>query len=148
MAAPRRAQRVAVIASVAAADIAPGSSSPAPEPSEPSALSQSAAEGDAADADRSAALVAERKQALSTSVVQWYPGHIARAERQLKEQLKLVDVVLEVRDARALVATHHPQVRHRTNALQCHAAGLLGVCVAGRVPERARPCDMTACSTL
>ena len=32
--------------------------------------------------------------------VQWYPGHIARAERQLKSQLKLVDVVLEVRDAR------------------------------------------------
>ena len=33
--------------------------------------------------------------------VQWYPGHIARAERQLKSQLKLVDVVLEVRDARS-----------------------------------------------
>ena len=28
---------------------------------------------------------------------QWYPGHIARAERQLKEQLRLVDVVLDVR---------------------------------------------------
>ncbi|KAL6758082.1 P-loop containing nucleoside triphosphate hydrolase protein [Haematococcus lacustris] len=43
-------------------------------------------------------------------MVQWYPGHIARAERQLKEQLKMVDVVLEVRDARIPVATHHPQV--------------------------------------
>ena len=36
-------------------------------------------------------------------VVQWYPGHIARAERQLKAQLKLVDVVLEVRDARQVL---------------------------------------------
>ncbi|MBQ6516468.1 ribosome biogenesis GTPase YlqF [bacterium] len=32
--------------------------------------------------------------------IQWYPGHIAKAERQLKEQLKLVDVVVEVLDAR------------------------------------------------
>lgn len=42
--------------------------------------------------------------------IQWYPGHIAKAERSLKEQLKLVDVVLEVRDARIPLATHHPQV--------------------------------------
>ena len=33
-------------------------------------------------------------------LVQWYPGHIAKAERRLKEQLNMVDVVLEVRDAR------------------------------------------------
>lgn len=43
-------------------------------------------------------------------VVNWYPGHIARAERQLKEQLKLVDVVLEVRDARIPVSTSHPEI--------------------------------------
>lgn len=41
--------------------------------------------------------------------IQWYPGHIAKAERQLKEQLKRVDVVLEVRDARIPLTTHHPQ---------------------------------------
>jgi len=43
-------------------------------------------------------------------LIQWYPGHIARAERQLKEQLKRVDVVLEVLDARIPIASHHPQV--------------------------------------
>ncbi|HLO49587.1 MAG TPA: ribosome biogenesis GTPase YlqF [Kamptonema sp.] len=42
--------------------------------------------------------------------IQWYPGHIAKAERKLKEQLKRVDVVLEVRDARIPLATHHPQI--------------------------------------
>ena len=42
--------------------------------------------------------------------IQWYPGHIAKAERQLAEQLKRVDVVLEVRDARIPLATHHPQI--------------------------------------
>jgi ribosome biogenesis GTPase A len=47
---------------------------------------------------------------LSTPEIHWYPGHIARAQRQLQEQLKKVDVVLEVRDARIPSATHHPFV--------------------------------------
>ncbi|MCG5056756.1 MAG: ribosome biogenesis GTPase YlqF [Limnoraphis sp. WC205] len=42
--------------------------------------------------------------------IQWYPGHIAKAERSLQEQLKRVDVVFEVRDARIPLSTHHPQV--------------------------------------
>ena len=31
--------------------------------------------------------------------IHWYPGHIAKAERKLKEQLSLVDAVIEVLDA-------------------------------------------------
>jgi len=34
------------------------------------------------------------------SHIHWYPGHIAKAERALKEKLNLVDVILEVLDAR------------------------------------------------
>lgn len=47
----------------------------------------------------------------SIPAIQWYPGHIAKAERQLQDQLKRVDVVLEVRDARIPMATHHPRVK-------------------------------------
>lgn len=47
---------------------------------------------------------------MSTPPIQWYPGHIAKAERLLTDQLKKVDVVLEVRDARIPFATHHPNV--------------------------------------
>lgn len=47
---------------------------------------------------------------MTTPPIQWYPGHIAKAEKALKEQLKLVDVVLEVRDARIPLSTHHPKV--------------------------------------
>ncbi|TQD85946.1 hypothetical protein C1H46_028492 [Malus baccata] len=43
--------------------------------------------------------------------VQWYPGHIAKTEKELKNQLKLMDVVIEVRDARIPMSTSHPQVR-------------------------------------
>jgi ribosome biogenesis GTPase A len=45
------------------------------------------------------------------AIGQWYPGHIAKSEKELKEQLKLIDVVIEVRDARIPMSTGHPQVR-------------------------------------
>ncbi len=44
------------------------------------------------------------------SIIQWYPGHIAKAEKQLQKQLKLVDVVLEVIDARIPIASQHPDI--------------------------------------
>ena len=46
-----------------------------------------------------------------TPPIQWYPGHIAKAEKNLLEQLKRVDVVLEVRDARIPLASTHPQIQ-------------------------------------
>ncbi len=49
-------------------------------------------------------------QNYKLNLIQWYPGHIAKAERRLKDQLNLVDVVLEVRDARIPMATRHPQI--------------------------------------
>jgi ribosome biogenesis GTP-binding protein YlqF len=56
---------------------------------------------------------------IQTHTVQWYPGHIARAERQLKEQLKMVDVVLEVRDARIPVSTCHPSLNQWLGSKPC-----------------------------
>ena len=47
---------------------------------------------------------------MATPEIQWYPGHIAKAEKALQEQLKRVDVVLEVRDARIPLATLHPKL--------------------------------------
>jgi ribosome biogenesis GTPase A len=49
-------------------------------------------------------------ESMTSPSIQWYPGHIAKAERALLEQLKKVDVVLEVRDARIPLSTCHPQV--------------------------------------
>ena len=42
--------------------------------------------------------------------IHWYPGHIAKAERQLKEQLSLVDVVIEVRDARLPLSSSYADI--------------------------------------
>lgn len=46
----------------------------------------------------------------AVNMVQWYPGHIAKAEKELKEQLRAVDIVLEVRDGRIPMSTRHPQI--------------------------------------
>ena len=37
--------------------------------------------------------------------INWYPGHMARAIREIKEKLKLVDIVFEIRDARSPLAS-------------------------------------------
>ncbi len=43
--------------------------------------------------------------------IHWYPGHIAKAERQLKEQLKLIDVVIEVLDARIPISSTYNDIK-------------------------------------
>lgn len=43
--------------------------------------------------------------------IHWYPGHIAKAERQLKEKLSLVDVVIEVRDARIPLSSSYANIK-------------------------------------
>lgn len=40
--------------------------------------------------------------------IQWYPGHMTRARRMMAENLKLIDVVVELADARAPMATRNP----------------------------------------
>ncbi|MGB7086808.1 MAG: ribosome biogenesis GTPase YlqF [Phormidesmis sp.] len=47
---------------------------------------------------------------MAVPSIQWYPGHIAKAEKALQEQIKRVDVVLEVRDARIPLSTLHPKL--------------------------------------
>ncbi len=40
--------------------------------------------------------------------INWYPGHMAKTRRQLEEDLKLIDVVVEIVDARAPSACRNP----------------------------------------
>ena len=46
--------------------------------------------------------------------IQWYPGHIAKAEKKLKEQTSLVDIVLEVIDARIPLSTSYENIEKLT----------------------------------
>ncbi len=42
--------------------------------------------------------------------IHWYPGHIAKAEKKLKEQINIVDVVIEVLDARIPQSSMYPDI--------------------------------------
>tara|TARA_Y100001978_G_C23681187_1_gene429133 strand:- start:1153 stop:2025 length:873 start_codon:yes stop_codon:yes gene_type:complete len=44
--------------------------------------------------------------------IQWYPGHIAKAEKKLKETIKRVDLIIEVRDARIPLSTSHKHLNN------------------------------------
>ena len=40
--------------------------------------------------------------------VQWYPGHMTKTRRMIAENLKLVDLVVEIIDARIPVSSRNP----------------------------------------
>ena len=42
--------------------------------------------------------------------IHWYPGHIAKAEKKLKEQINVVDVVIEILDARIPLSSQYPDI--------------------------------------
>lgn len=42
--------------------------------------------------------------------IQWFPGHMAKAMRILKEQLKIVDIVCELLDARIPLSSSNPEL--------------------------------------
>jgi len=44
------------------------------------------------------------------AIIQWYPGHMAKAKRELTEKLSLVDVIFELVDARIPVSSRNPDV--------------------------------------
>ncbi len=46
--------------------------------------------------------------------IQWYPGHMAKASRQIREKLKLIDIVVEVLDARLPIASKNPDIDQYT----------------------------------
>lgn len=41
-------------------------------------------------------------------VIQWYPGHMTKAKRMMEENIKLVDVVMELVDARVPLSSRNP----------------------------------------
>lgn len=42
--------------------------------------------------------------------LQWYPGHMTKAKRMMQDQLKLVDLVIEILDARIPISSRNPDL--------------------------------------
>lgn len=42
--------------------------------------------------------------------LQWYPGHMTKAKRQMQEDLKLIDLIIELVDARIPLSSRNPNI--------------------------------------
>lgn len=47
---------------------------------------------------------------VNKSVINWYPGHMAKAKREIEEKLKFVDIVFELVDARIPISSRNPMI--------------------------------------
>ncbi len=45
------------------------------------------------------------------ATIQWFPGHMAKAIRQVEEKLPLVDIVFELVDARLPLSSRNPEIK-------------------------------------
>ena len=52
---------------------------------------------------------------LSKVVINWYPGHMAKTKRQIEEDLKLIDVIVELLDARIPISSQNPDIAKITS---------------------------------
>lgn len=48
---------------------------------------------------------------MPSTVIQWFPGHMAKTKRQIRETLPLVDIVIELRDARIPQSSRNPEIK-------------------------------------
>ena len=46
---------------------------------------------------------------------QWYPGHMTKAKRAMQEDLKLIDVIIELVDARVPLSSKNPDIDQLAN---------------------------------
>ena len=46
--------------------------------------------------------------------INWYPGHMAKTKRQIIEDLKLIDVVIELIDSRIPISSRNPDIQKMT----------------------------------
>ena len=80
--------------------------------------------------------------------INWYPGHMAKTRRLLQEQLRAVDAVIELCDARAPLATRNPDLqrltRDKTRILVLNKADLADDRQTARWLERFRREGLTA----
>ena len=58
----------------------------------------------------------EDTKSLSSTSINWYPGHMAKTKRQIAEDLKLIDIVIEILDARIPIAVSYTHLTLPTNS--------------------------------
>ena len=58
----------------------------------------------------------ENKERLQKQMnINWYPGHMAKTRKQIAEDLKLIDVVIEILDSRIPISSRNPDIANLTS---------------------------------
>ena len=47
---------------------------------------------------------------MQSDVIQWFPGHMAKTRRLIAENLKEVDIIVEILDARIPYSSKNPEI--------------------------------------
>lgn len=55
--------------------------------------------------------MSNKEKEFSKVAINWYPGHMAKTKKQIIEDLKLIDVVVEILDARIPMSSVNPDIR-------------------------------------
>ena len=56
----------------------------------------------------------ENTKSLPSTSINWYPGHMAKTKKQITEDLKLIDVVIEILDSRIPISSRNPDIANLT----------------------------------
>lgn len=56
----------------------------------------------------------ENTKSLPSTSINWFPGHMAKTRRQITEDLKLVDIIVEILDARIPISSQNPEIQEIT----------------------------------
>ena len=56
----------------------------------------------------------DSQKSLPSTSINWFPGHMAKTRRQITEDLKMIDVVVEILDARIPNSSQNPDIRQIT----------------------------------
>ena len=56
----------------------------------------------------------DNNEVLPKTNINWFPGHMAKTRRQITEDLKLIDIVIELLDARIPLASRNPDIKEIT----------------------------------
>ena len=56
----------------------------------------------------------ENEEGFRKVVFNWYPGHMAKTKRQIIEDLRLIDIVIELLDSRIPISSQNPNIAEIT----------------------------------
>ena len=57
-------------------------------------------------------IINKDEKSLPSTNINWYPGHMAKTRKQIQEDLKLIDIVVELLDSRIPISSRNPDINN------------------------------------